>query len=397
MSHNTLQPHHTPELHPLVKAAWQFKPQCQKLASQHEQQRRVDPSLVKDLAKAGIFRMLVPREYGGEEVPPWIFVEVLEALAQGDGATAWCAMTGSTSGVLSAYMQEQGAQELWGSQPNGVMAGIFAPMGKATPVEGGYQLTGRWPFASGCENSTWCMGGAFVWEKDGPRKAPNGAPIIYSMFFPKEQANVMDTWSVSGLRGTGSHDISVEDLFVPEHHTTTLVGQRPQKSGTLYNFPPFGLLATGVAAVGLGIARASIDALIDLAGKKKAFGSRRTLAQQELTQLQVAQAEAELQAARSFVVTTLSDVWTRAEQNGAIETSDKARVRMAANHAAAASARVVDSMYHLGGGASIYQTSPLQRYFRDIHTMTQHVMISPKIMVTVGKTLLDVEVNTAQL
>ncbi len=374
-----------------------LRPKLKEAAPESERQRRVSPELIAELAEMGAFRMLVPRELGGGEVTPWVFLQALEEIAQGDAAAAWCVMTGATTGVLSAYMNEEGAQQLWGEHPDVVMAGIFAPMGKAIPVDGGYQLTGRWPFASGCENSSWRMGGALVMEDDKPRMGDDGAPVIYSMFFRSEDSEVIDTWSVNGLRGTGSHDIAVNNLFVPESHVTTLLGRSPRVQAPLFAFPVFGLLATGVAAVGLGIARAAIHTLVELAQSRRSFGGKKTMAQQELTQLQVAQSEADLQAARALFQTTLQDVWDIAEQTGKIGDTEKARVRMAAVHAATVSARVVDAMYHLGGGTSIYERCDLQRHFRDVHTMTQHIMVSPKIMTTVGRLQLGLPTNTAQL
>lgn len=378
---------HLRTLHPMLKEA----------APESEKQRKVSSKVVAELARCGAFRMLVPQELGGGEVTPWVFLQALEELAKGDAAAAWCVMTGATTGVLSAYMDEPGAQELWGEQPDVVMAGIFAPMGKATAVDGGYRLTGRWPFASGCENATWRMGGALVLEDSKPRMGEDGAPMIYSMFFRSEESEVIDTWSVNGLRGTGSHDIAVKDIFVPESHVTTLLGRSARVTSPLFAFPVFGLLATGVAAVGLGIARAAIDTLKELAQNKRSYGGKKTLAQQELTQLQVAQSEAELQAARALLQLTLQEVWDVAEQTGKIGDTEKARVRMAASHAATAAARVVDAMYHLGGGSSIYERCDLQRHFRDVHTLTQHVMVSPRIMTTVGRVQLGLPTNTAQL
>lgn len=386
--------------HTLTTEATRRQALLQAQADAIEAARRVPADVAQDLAQAGFFRMLVPKALGGEAVHPTVFVEVLETLAAGDAATAWCVMTGATTGLLAAYLPSQGAQELWGQQPDVIMAGIFAPMGKATPVDGGYRLTGRWPFASGCENSHWRMGGAMIMEDGKPRMLEDGSPAIHSMFFSADESEVIDTWDTSGLRGTGSHDLAVKDVFVPAHRTLCILTDPPTYPHHLTRFPVFGLLAAGVSAVGLGIGRAAIDQLKDIAINKRRPGSKKSLADQEHIQRGVAEAEAQLQAGRALLHTTLNDVWQASEglqDHESIDVAQRAQVRMATTYAAQAATQAVDAMYQLGGGTSIYKKCPLQRHFRDIHTMTQHIMVTPQIYKTVGRVLLDLPVHAAQL
>ncbi|MEM1034392.1 MAG: acyl-CoA dehydrogenase family protein [Myxococcota bacterium] len=361
-----------------------------------ERGRRLPAEVAADIATAGMFRLLVPKSFGGAEVRPEAFVRTLSTLAEGDAAAAWCVMTGATTSLLSAYLPPEAAAAIWGNDPKVVTAGVFAPSGRAVPTEGGYRLSGRWSFASGCDNATWCMGGALVMDGETPR-AIDGKPEIRSLLFRAEAARIVDTWDVAGLNGTGSHDLVVEDVFVPASHTACLMTDAPQHDGTLYRFPVFGLLAAGVAAVALGIGRAAIDELTALVRRKRSFGGGRTLAEQDLVQVEVARAEAELGAGRAFLLERCEAAWAAAEA-GALTPADRAGLRLAATHATRAAVRAVDAMYQAGGGTALYRSkSPLQRHFRDVHTVTQHIMVAPNTDKTVGRVLLGVPTDVAQL
>ena len=375
----------------LVRDAVGRQESLRALSEEIERARRVPQSLGAELAQAGHYRMLVPASLGGGEVHAQEFVDVLRALGRGDSATAWTVMTGATTGLLAAYLPREGAEELF-SDPTTIYAGVFAPMGRAIPIDGGYRLSGRWPFTSGVENALVRLGGGLVYEGDKPRVLASGQPEIRSFFVRADQSSVIDTWKTSGLRGTGSHDMVVEDIFVPRDHTACVFTDAPSESGTLYRFPLFGLLALGVSAVGLGIARASLDALGELATAKKR--GRRSLAETELAQLRLAEAEGELRAAEALIGATIDQVWSGDE---ILDVHDRASLRLAATHAARTSARVVDVAYHLGGGSSIYESSPLQRHFRDVHTMTQHIMVNEVSLKPVGRVLFGLPTDLAQL
>src|SRR5207244_12680488 len=181
-----------------------------------------------------------------------------------------------------------------------VTGGVLRRASGAEAGDGGYGVTGRWPLGSGCEHWAWLMGGSVVVENGAPRLLPSGMPDSRLMLFPATEARIIDTWTVSGLRGTGSHDIAVDDLFVPAARSCSLITDRPRERGPLSAFPVFGLLALGIAAVALGIARRAIDELRSLASGKTPTGSRRPLAERPVVQAQVAEAEAGLGSARAF-------------------------------------------------------------------------------------------------
>jgi alkylation response protein AidB-like acyl-CoA dehydrogenase len=362
-----------------------------------ERHRRLPAELVHTLAEAGLFRLCVPQTFGGGEVDPCTMVQVIEEIAMADGSAGWCVMIGATSGLLSAYLPEATAREIYAEAPHAVTGGVFAPFGTATAVADGYRVTGRWPFASGCEHCAWLMGGSVVLDGGQPRLLPSGQPDSRMLLFPSTAAEIIDTWTVSGLRGTGSHDIAVADVFVPESRSASLITDRPRQPGPLYLFPVFGLLALGIAAVALGVARSAIDELVQLAGAKTPTGSRKRLAERAVIQTHVAEGEALLRSARAFLFDAIGDAWRAAQSAGAISLAQRAVLRLAATHAVSSTAKVVDLMYNAGGGTSVYATSPLQRHFRDIHVVTQHMMVASPTYEVTGRLFLGIDTDTSML
>ncbi len=337
--------------------------------------------------------MAVPRALGGGEVAATELLAAIEEVARADGSTGWVVMIGATSGLVSAYLPDAAARELYGD-PLTVTGGVFAPRGRATAVDGGWRVTGRWPFASGCEHCAWLMGGCAVTDGDGPRLLANGAADPVMMLVPAADARIIDTWTVAGLCGTGSHDFQVEDVFVPADRAVSLVSDRPRHAGSLYRMPAFGLLAVSVAAVALGIARRAIDELVGLARTKTPTGSRRPLADRGTVQADVARAEATVRAARAFLHEAVSDAERGTDE---LRTPQRTALRLAATHAATSAAAAVDLMYNAGGATAIYSSSALQRCFRDVHTATQHVMVSPATGELTGRLLLGLPADTTML
>ncbi|APR81748.1 Hypothetical protein A7982_07097 [Minicystis rosea] len=371
----------------LLEAAAALAPRIRPHADEIEASRRLPVSVVEDLADAGLFRMLVPRALGGGEVAPATLIRAVEVISRADSAAGWCVMVGATTGMMSAYLDDDTAREVFGD-PEAICSGVFAPTGRAVEAGDAYRISGRWSFASGVDHATHRMGGVLLMGPDGPVLGPDGNPVIRHVLFRAEDTRVLDTWSTSGLRGTGSHDMAVKDILVPKRFCASLGSDRPRHTGVLYRFPIFGLLALGVAAVAMGIAREAIDTLTSLATEKKPMWSKRSLAHRELVQVHVAEAEAAVRAARAFLFEATAEVTAVAEAQGEITEKERALLRLAATHATRSAAQAVDRMYHAGGGTSIYTTSPLQRHFRDVHVATQHVMVAEATYGMVGKVLL---------
>jgi alkylation response protein AidB-like acyl-CoA dehydrogenase len=338
--------------------------------------------------------MLVPRDLGCAEASVRRLVEALEALAAGDGAAGWCAMISATTGTIAATLPRDAANSIFGN-PRAATGGVVMPPGKAIRAEGGFQVSGRWAFGSGGAHAEWMLGGCAVLGPDGPEMIAEGVPHLRLCLFPRDSITFHDTWHVSGLRATGSNDFEVRDLFVPEAHTSPVAGGKRWAAGALYAFPLWGLLAIGVASVGLGIARGAIDELTRLATQKTPMGSRRPLAERAAAQSGLAEAEALTRSGRAFLLETVDDVWSRVSSGDRMSTADRALLRLAATTAAMNSARSVDICYNLGGATSLYESSPLQRQFRDIHAVTQHVMVGQATLEVAGRVFLGVPTDTA--
>jgi alkylation response protein AidB-like acyl-CoA dehydrogenase len=356
-------------------------------AAAMELARRLPAGLATDLARAGAFRMLVPASLGGLECDPATALATIERVAAADAATGWCVMIGATAALPSAYLAPRVARELF--RPETIVAGVFAPMGRAVASADGYRLSGRWAWGSGGANAHWLSGGAIVVDADGkPVPGADGAPQTRMFFFPAAQASFHDTWHVTGLQGTGSNDFEVRDLAVRHDHSVALTTDRPWADGPLYRFPLFGLLSLGIAAVALGNARAAIDDLVMLATRKTPMGGQRTLAERGQVQASVADATARLRAARALVVAEVAEAWAVAAGGASLDLDTRARLRLAATHATRTAAGVARTMYDLGGGTSVFDASPLQRRFRDAHVATQHMMIAPPSYELTGRVLL---------
>ncbi len=382
-----------------VERAQKLAPQIEVWADQAEADRRLPEPLLAALFDAGLFRLLLPRSLQGAELDPVTFVHVMEEVAKADASTAWC--IGQTAGcsMIAAYLRPDVAAAIFARHPRALLAWGPGPDAKAVAVEGGYQVTGTWSFASGCRHATWLGGHCPVYEADGrPRRRADGAPAARTMLFPVESARLIDVWQVGGLKATGTDAFTVSDLFVP--HERSAVRDDPTERlhrGPLYCFPIGCLYASGFAAVALGIARRMLDALIELARDKTPRGFKSTLRESAVIQSQVAQAEAQLGAARIFLVRSLEDIWRAVEPTGALTLEQRVRIRLASTYAIHQAKEVADVAHHAAGATSIFTASPFDRRFRDIHAVTQQMQGRQAHFETVGQFLLGLDPDTTWL
>jgi indole-3-acetate monooxygenase len=356
-------------------------------ADDGERIRRLPLTTVKALNDAQLMRMCVPEVYGGPEVDPVTLVEAIEAVARSDGGAGWCTMIASTTSSMASLLPEESAREIYGDRTS-ITGGVFAPNGKgeATTLGGvdGFRVTGRWAWGSGTQHCRWVLGGALC--DDGTFRL---------CWFPQSEVTFHDTWYTTGMRGSGSLDYSVTRAFVPATRTVQPTVTRPVVRTPLSQFPNFTLLAAGVSAVGLGIARRALDELVDLARGKKPQYSSKTLAQSGFTQVELARAEGKLRAARAFLLDELRSAWDTAVAGGEVTVAARTGIRLAATHAATVCAEVADVAFTLAGGTAVYDTSPLGRCLRDAHVVTQHIQTAPKLNETIGKLLLGLDVDTS--
>jgi alkylation response protein AidB-like acyl-CoA dehydrogenase len=375
--------------HPLVDAARELRPRIAALADQIEAERRLPAELVEALIDAGLFRMLVPRSLGGAEVDLITFSEALEQIAGADASTAWCLSQNGGVCRVSAFLPRDGAEEIFGD-PRLTIAWGNGPS-TAVKVEGGYRLTGRWSTTSGMHHSTWlgCQLASVVGADGQPlRVDDNGNPRTGIFLFPKSDVEIVDVWQVSGLRGTGSDNYSVADLFIPERRAALDEQQEP---GTLYIFGTTNIFSVGFASISLGIARAMLDAFIDLAVTKTPRGLSGVLREQQSVQIHVAKAEATLRSARAFLRETIAGVWQRTEESGELSVQSRILLRLATTHAFHAAAEVVDQAYYLAGVTAIQSSAPFERRWRDMHAATQHIQAREDHFEPVGQFFLGLE------
>jgi alkylation response protein AidB-like acyl-CoA dehydrogenase len=286
-------------------------------------------------------------------------------------------------------------REIFHGNPIGVSAGSANPRGRAVAVPGGYRVTGHWFFASGCMHSTALHGACKVFDGDTPRRGPHGdQEVRIAFFYPKSQARIVDTWNVSGMRGTGSHDIEVEDLFVPEEHTFSALDRRARVTGPMNRIHGFDLAGCGFCCVGLGVARAAIDAFVELAGVKVPRSSSELLRDRVQVQAIVGEADATLRAGRALLFDVAGDMWQTVVAGGAVTEGQRSDLRMAMTHAAQCAARATHMVCVAAGTTSIFASSPLERYARDAEVVTRHNQLQFVNYEAVGRTVLGLESNS---
>ena len=301
--------------------------------------------------------------------------------------------------MLAAYLPQDSARELYG-EPNLKASGVFAPRGKAvrTVQDGvpGYRISGRWSWGSASRNADLILGGCLIINEQGkPETLADGSPRVQLMAFRRDQVQHLDNWSALGLCGSGSGEYEVRDVFVAERHSASLTADQPLAQ-PLYRFPVFGLLGIGVGAVALGLARHALDHMNELARERMPQFSSKPLAERATTQQAIARGEASVRAARALLMESLGSAWEQAE-SGAISIEQRRDIRLATTHAVHAAQDVIGSMYQLGGGAAIFDNSPLQRCLRDIHVVTQHFMVSESTYELTGRLFLGLDTNVSML
>jgi indole-3-acetate monooxygenase len=368
-------------------------------ADARESAGRLEPDLAGALAEEGVFRMLVPAELGGGELPVGDVLDVLATLARADGSVGWCAMIGATTGVLAGWLPRPGAEEVYGADPCVVTGGAYAPTGRATDLgDGTYRVTGRWEWGSGSEHCDWLLGGALVVDVDGaPLTGRAGLPVARLCVARADEVEVLPNWDVLGMRATGSHDLAMDAVVVPASRTVSLLDDEPWAAGPLYRFPPFGLLALGIASVSLGVGAAAMEATVDLLAGKRTMGIGRPATARSTVRAELSRCEAELRAARALLAAEVGDAWSAAVAGATFGAPERAALRLAATHAVSTVADVTGRLHRLTGGTGVRHGATIERCFRDAHTATAHVLVAERVLESVGAVLVGDEPGVAEL
>jgi alkylation response protein AidB-like acyl-CoA dehydrogenase len=378
----------------LLEAARALRPRILAERDRIEAGRRLPEDLTRELARQGYFRLFLPKGYGGLDLAPTEGLEVLEELARADASVAWCVWNGNTHWIV-AQLSPKAVKEVHGDV-DVVTANSTRASGQAEAVADGFRVNGRWSLVSGCELGSWMVLLCTVHDGGKPRLGASGAPETRFMVLPASACQIVDTWTVGGLRGTGSHDVVVRDQFVPASHaagfTDSYVLPEPR-----YRMPPFCRVIPGLGAMTLGIARTAIASLTDLAVDKQLQRSQQILRENHGAQIRVAEAEALVRSARLFLYDSVEQLWRTLLKTGTAPIEMRADARMAAWHAVFSSARAVDLMYSAAGASALYTSSPLERAFRDVHAITQHIGVHSRVMETAGRVLFGLEPDTPLL
>ena len=352
-----------------LERAQALAPEIQAAADQIDRDREIPATVIARMKDVGLFRLLVPKELGGEEMDWLDYLDVVRTIAEADGSTAWCFNQGTVFATTSCRAPEPLASEVWGDAltvvSNGPPTGVTAE-----PVPGGTRLNGRWMFSSGCRHANWVAA-----------LSPRPARLH---LIPRDEVDFVDVWQVPGLRGTGSFSFEAKDLFVPSERTMAL-DVEPRVAGPIYVVPQALLFACGFGCVALGVARAALDATeVFASDKTPRFGSR-PLAENPIIHQQIGKAEAGWRAAKALLHETVGEVWGAVRANHAITVEERIQLRMAGTHAIRESARVVDILYNLSGSSSIFASAAIQRRFQDAHVITQQVQGREAHYETVGQ------------
>jgi alkylation response protein AidB-like acyl-CoA dehydrogenase len=382
---------------PVLHAAIELRPKIQAAGDEMERIRRIPPEIADAMKGAGVFGMVLPRSWGAPELDPLTQLRVIEALAMAEGSAGWCAMIGCDSGYITAFLDENVAREMYPDIWVATAATATAT-GQATPVRGGYRVSGRFPFSSGCQHSEWVWVGCNVVENGTQRVNAKGVPETRTCFLKLSEVEILDTWYTTGLRGTGSHDLAVHDVLVPAERTFSF--QDPElvkRPGPLYAFPLM-FIAKG-AAPALGIARHAIDVVIENAKRKPArrmvLGERsepaKLLRDEVFVQESVARAETLLGSARAYLFDVIGDMWETLVEERRFSETQQARFFTAYTHVVGTCVEAVQHVYKASGGTAVYQTGALDRCLRDVLTMNQHLMGSLRTYEIAGRLLLGLE------
>jgi alkylation response protein AidB-like acyl-CoA dehydrogenase len=378
---------------PLLDVARKLAPQIRSYADEIEAERELPRPLFEALADAGMFHMALPRALGCPEIDLPTYIQVIEELGKADASTAWVINQGGIFATYAARMPHDVARAIWIDTPRSVVANTPAPSAKAVVVPGGYRVTGCQGFSTGCRHASWLAAHAQIIENGHPRLLENGQPETRYLFVPVAEAERLDTWHVRGLRGTGTHDFAVHDVYVPAERSVLAAAAPLVETGPLYRIPRTLVFASGDAAVALGVARACLAAFYELAGAKTPRAIRGLLRDQPMVQADIGHAEADLRAGRAFLTEAVRDLWASVSATGTISLDQRAALRIAATHTIWLAVQVVDTVYNAAGATSIYKGHPLQRAFQDMHVISQHVQARRAHYELVGRHWLGLEID----
>ncbi len=383
---------------PVVQAAAALRPSIRAHRDEIDCEQRLPKALVEQFHAAGFYSMVMPRALGGLQVDPLTYVRVVELLAEGAGSVGWNVANNSIGQLVTLGLTDEGVHDVYARGADTVIAGTAVMGGgKAVPVDGGYRVTGRWPFGTGCQESSWMLGSFQILDGDQPRRSPDGSSVYWRGIFQRSEAQIVEgSWDVSGMRATGSFDWTVNEVFLPERRTMVHAGvpldnQWKRWPGLSYALPAQAWVGPHHSAVITGIARAGVEALIELAAEKTPRGRTARLCENPQVQDAVGRADTILNAGRAYRSVSITEVWNTVAAGKETTLAQRARCRLAAAHAADSAREAMDLMYRCGGSTSYRRESRLAECWRDLHVVGQAVTLMPEWYPMGGRVFLDMD------
>ncbi|MGD9998173.1 MAG: acyl-CoA dehydrogenase family protein [Ilumatobacteraceae bacterium] len=372
--------HDTMTVDTVLRAIRQLAPSIFDRATEIETARRVPTDMLDSLRAAGCFRLVRPATYGGLEASLPDAMRAFESLARADASVAWTVMIGAGSWIDLAHLPRETFDALYATNPDAITAGVFNPSGSIAAVDGGYEVSGRWSFASGCQHADVLFGNAIEGVVDG-------MPQLRGAIFAPADIVIEDTWSVSGLCGTGSHHFHVDGAVVAAERTYAPMDGEPCVDAPIVHLPPPAVFSQVIASVALGIAQGALDDITVLSAQKVPLLSPTTLQADPLFQFELASADTDVRAARSLLYDEAERLWASATSGDPLTMEHRAHVRASAVWTIERATSVVTTAYRAGGGTSVYSVCPLQRRLRDIHALAQHFVVRRDTLITAGAIL----------
>ncbi|HEV8141843.1 MAG TPA: acyl-CoA dehydrogenase family protein [Methylomirabilota bacterium] len=377
-----------------LEAAKKLAPMIHAAAAESEALREVPRPLFEAISDAGLIHMALPRAIGGGEIDLPTYVQVLEELGKADASTAWVVNQLAIYGTYASRMPREIAKKIWIDTPHGCVANTPAATATAVVVPGGYRVTGRQGFSTGSRNAAWVAPHAQVIE-NGQVRMDGSVPETRYLFVPVAQAELLDTWKVRGMRATGTHHFAVNDVFVPAELSVLSATAPLLEPGPLYKIPRTLLFASGDASVAFGMARTCLATFMELASSKTPRAMEGVLRDQAMVQLTIGQAEAWLRTSKAFLTEAVREIWAGATKDE-VTLDQRANLRLATTHGIRVAAQIIDAVYNVAGATAIYEDNPLQRYFQDIHVITQHMQGRPAHYELIGRYWLGLKVDEAR-
>jgi alkylation response protein AidB-like acyl-CoA dehydrogenase len=371
----------------LVERARALAPTITRDADEIERTRRLTAPVVSALIENGLYRTLLPQSLGGAEAPPEVFMQVLEEIAKADASTAWCLGQCAVCAMTAAYLDQDAANEIFNTAPGILAWGAVA--NEVHVVPGGYRITGRWDFASGSRQASWLGAHVQVVEADGTKRLmPGGAPEIRTILFPVSSATMYDVWEVIGLSGTGTDSYSVDNLFIPEKFAALRDNfSALREKGPLYGITTYTMFGLGFGAIALGVARATLDAAIELARGKASVGLK-AMRENSAVQGLIGRTEGNLRAAHAYLYGSAAEAWRDLTRAGKLSEDHRAALRLASTWTIHQTTAVVDAAYHMAGATAVFRANPFERRFRDMHAIAQQIQARDSHYEDVGRMIL---------